>query len=141
MIRHVAHAKIMSQALEDLDKQPFDWAERNCLSAACDVVAAMTGEDPLAAYRGTYADEAAAMAIVAQHGDLFGFVSHILDQEPMENPLYSCDGDVWVIDLPNGPTAGILVTTAIWCMEREGMLKIPREVAMTRRHAAWAIGR
>lgn len=46
----------------------FEWGPCDCTSAACDVFAALHGIDPLAPWRGAYADERAALRIVAGLG-------------------------------------------------------------------------
>jgi len=141
MRRHRDWARSLNAALEAQRGQPFDWATRNCLSVCCDAIQAMTGEDPLEPYRPLYHDEASAMAVVGEHGDLFGFVRHLLG-EPMGNARYAKNGDLFVVRLPSGPTAGIGVDTTIWCMERQGMLTVNKERALRLglEHAAWPIG-
>lgn len=130
----------LNATLEAAGRSGFDWATNNCVSMCCDCVLAMTGEDPGAAYRDTFSDEASAMAIVAASGDLFDFIANLLGEAPMDNPAYAKDGDIWVVDIASGPLAGIGVHSSIWCLSDAGFVRIPRRLALSLRSAAWSIG-
>lgn len=133
--------KRLIEVLERCEAQPFDWAERNCLSVVCDCVAAMTGTDLLAEHRGAYSDEESAMAIVAQHGGMERFVSHLFGADASTNTRMAGNGDVVLVDLPNGPTVGIFAGGTVWCMEEIGMLKIPRSlVVASKQSRVWKLG-
>lgn len=50
--------------------EPFAWGSNDCCLFAADAVAAETGADPAAPYRGTYDDERGAMRLVRSLGGL-----------------------------------------------------------------------
>lgn len=50
--------------------KPFQWGVHDCAVLAADAVAAMTGEDLAAAYRGKYTDRDGAGLLLAEHGFL-----------------------------------------------------------------------
>lgn len=53
---------------EPILQRPFEWGRCDCTSAVCDIFAALHGVDPLAPWRGAYADERTALRIVAGLG-------------------------------------------------------------------------
>jgi len=54
----------------------FAWGETDCILAVCDHVRRCTGVDPAAPWRGTYHDEAGAMAIYEAHGGVLSLMRH-----------------------------------------------------------------
>ena len=49
-------------------RMPFAWGENDCCLWAADAVLIQTGQDPAATWRGTYATEAEAVALLASLG-------------------------------------------------------------------------
>lgn len=138
MKRRPDWARRLTEFLDKSTTIQFDWERNNCLSMVCDAVEAMTDVDPLADYRGTYTDEKSALAIVEGAGGMVEFVTTLLGP-PLENPSMAGNGDVWVVDLPGGPTVGIFAGGAVWCLEDVGLMIISRGLALNRRGTAWRI--
>lgn len=96
-------------AIEDHRREPFVWGERDCALFAADCVAAMTGEDLAAPFRGRYATPRGALRILraAGHADLVALVSARLD--PLA-PMRAHAGDlvVFATEGPFGVSLGIV---------------------------------
>lgn len=54
----------------------FEWGESDCIMSVCNFIWSETGIDPAAPWRGSYQDEAGAVAIYSQYGGVFGLFSH-----------------------------------------------------------------
>ena len=52
------------------------WGRRDCITAVCDHVQAVTGVDPAAPWRGSYATETEAAAVMAPFGGVLGIMRH-----------------------------------------------------------------
>jgi len=92
----------------------FRWGRHDCVSFACEAALAMTGADPLAAFRGTYADEAGAEAILAAHGGpgLEAFCDGLLGRfgcGPVAPPLLARRGDLALVPSGNQLTLGVVL--------------------------------
>lgn len=57
-------------------RSAFVWGETDCIMATCNHVRDMTGIDPAAPWRGTYDDEAGAVAIYQPFGGVLGLFKH-----------------------------------------------------------------
>lgn len=70
----------LHHAIEARRRQPYAWGVNDCAICAADLVAAQTGHDFAAAFRGRYADEAGAREILASlgHPDLASLVDSFL---------------------------------------------------------------
>lgn len=63
------------QLLGRQQKQPFEWGVHDCVTFVCDALLALTGRDPGADLRGTYATWPQAEARLRQLGGLCGLAS------------------------------------------------------------------
>lgn len=59
---------LLAEYLADVRLRPFEWGEHDCILHACAAVAAMTGDDPAAAYRGQYSDRIGAARVLRDLG-------------------------------------------------------------------------
>lgn len=59
----------LSGYIEECRHKPFKWGEHDCATFCAGAVLAITGEDLFAPFRGLYADEESAGAIVAEWAD------------------------------------------------------------------------
>lgn len=94
--------------LKARELESFNYGTNDCLLFAADAIQAMTGTDVAADYRGTYSTEAEALALVAEHGDLPGFISHVLNLEPGDNYRLAGRGDVVCVDVLGTLAAGVM---------------------------------
>ena len=65
--------------LDTLDlwrRSGFVWGKSDCIMATCDHVSRETGIDPAAPWRGSYSDEAGAIAIYQPFGGVLGLFKH-----------------------------------------------------------------
>ena len=58
----------LAACIEAARCRPFVWGEHDCCLFACDCVAAMTGVDPAARFRGGYGDAAGARQALRRYG-------------------------------------------------------------------------
>ncbi len=91
----------------------FRWGRHDCVSFACDAVLALTGADPLAEFRGGYADEAGAEAILVAHGPgLQAFCERLLGRfgcGSVAPPLLAQRGDLALVPSGNELTMGVVL--------------------------------
>lgn len=64
--------EFIAQTRADWRRAQFAWGSHDCIMATCDHVLRVTGIDPAAPWRDSYADEAGAMAIYEAHGGVLG---------------------------------------------------------------------
>jgi uncharacterized protein DUF6950 len=85
---------------------PFAWGTLDCALHCANCIKAMTGVDPGASYRGTYHDEAGAIAIFGS--DLAAFAAGIAASLGMPEvlPTFAQSGDIVHVD--NGTAYGAL---------------------------------
>jgi hypothetical protein len=85
-------------------KKPFAWGSWDCCLFACADIEALTGQDPAAAYRGTYTDAAGGMALLQSLGGVEGLCQSVLGDQLKgpkgPAPLLAQRGDVAIFD-PN----------------------------------------
>ncbi|WP_439547863.1 DUF6950 family protein [Falsiroseomonas sp.] len=65
----------LAELVEDRRHAPFRWGGHDCVLWAADAVLACTGQDPAAEWRGRYATEAEADAIIGTAGGLAELVA------------------------------------------------------------------
>lgn len=119
----------MAEAFDRAADRPFSWGSWDCVHFVSDVVEAMTGVDPMADYRGAYADEAEAWAVLSQRdGNLRGACRRAFGREI--RPSFARRGDVV---MPRGGLAvGVCIgaEAAFVSPDGEGLVVLPmREMA------------
>lgn len=82
---------------------PFAWGTQDCASFACDAVVAMIGVDPMAKWRGTYATEVEAAAIIESAGGLEVLMRSGADAVGLRecNPRFVQRGDIALVEIGN----------------------------------------
>ena len=131
----------VDQTLKAWRQSVFDYGETDCLLSIGDYIASRGGVDIASRFRGTYATERAAMALVEAHGgpqgliDLTGLPRIVLeDDEPTR-------GDVVVMDTGTGPAGcvGALCTgPGIAARLERGLIEVDRR--FVRITHAWKVG-
>jgi len=98
---------------------PFAWGSQDCVLLGADVKLAVTGEDPAAAWRGTYKDALGAARVLAALGGMEGLAAKFLGEavpvamaQPADVGLLPtdegrecfavCMGDRWLVPGENG---------------------------------------
>jgi hypothetical protein len=102
----------------------FAWGVNDCCMWAADVVLAVTGVDPAADLRGSYATEAQALAVIEQAGGLRALAAARLGPEvPV---LAAQTGDVGLVEQPSGVLALAACLGGSWqAVGPEGLWAVP----------------
>lgn len=109
MIRKDTWAKSLMKTIEAAAKRPFVWGEHDCVHFAADCVLAITGEDPLADFRGSYDSKESAIEVLRSKGS--GTLYHTLLSifgAPIATGSAS-RGDLIYQVFPTGPAVGVVV--------------------------------
>lgn len=62
--------------LDQWRRARFVWGQTDCVMATANYIRDMTGNDPAAPWRGTYDDEAGAIAVYSAFGGVLGLFQH-----------------------------------------------------------------
>ncbi len=102
--------------------------KHDCALFAAGCVAAMTGDDFAAPYRGRYRTLRGGIRILRKAGfsDAIALAAAHL---PPVAPAFAADGDVAVVPTPEGPALGILIGAQIRVAGPKGLRLVPREAA------------
>ncbi|WP_375597566.1 DUF6950 family protein [Devosia sp. Naph2] len=79
--------------IEQTSRRPFVWGQSDCSLMVADWCVWSGYEDPAAAWRGTYSDEAGCRALVAERGDLMAVVAacaSVAGLKPIHEPEFGC---------------------------------------------------
>lgn len=114
---------------------PFAWGKHDCCLFAADGVLAMTGVDPMAAFRGKYFDQVSAAQALRDIGDgtLAETVTGILGT-PVSVKL-ARRGDVVMTRTATGPAAGLCAGISSWFAGPDGLTVVPTAKCL----AAWRV--
>jgi hypothetical protein len=122
----------------------FEWGVFDCALASCEAIAAMTGVDPAAPFRGTYSTEKAALKIL--HGEsLEAFARAIAYQHGMLEvlPMFARRGDLVFVDNDNPMGAlGIVDLSGRFacCVLERGLVRMPMfDQSRERWRRAWRV--
>jgi hypothetical protein len=102
----------MAAAMDIMDR-PFAWGCADCCTAACDVLAALFGVDPMARYRGRYSNRREAMAIIAAAGGWLPFAECAAEAAGLAPADDSHPGDIGVTAGPRRSLA-VCVAPGAW---------------------------
>jgi hypothetical protein len=121
MIRHPNWEDRLAGYLEPLRTTPFQWGTNDCCTFAAGAVAAMTGIDPMAEFRGRYRTKRGAAIALGRIGT--GTLSATMDGklEPVP-PALAQRGDVVMIDGGLGVLFGSTVILVGAAGDRDGLV-------------------
>lgn len=89
------------EVIEDHGAAPFVWGKSDCLTLCADVVLALTGEDPMQLYRGSYSSAAEARRLLGSEG--FADVGEALAAQFEEvAPAMARRGDIGIVETQVG---------------------------------------
>lgn len=116
-------------------KRPHAWGEHDCVMFVCDCIAAMTGEDLAADFRGQYDNEREARALLARLGyvDIGALASSRL---PEIDPAQAQRGDVVLIPGEEGEYLAIVDGRTAVGPAARGLTHAPLGLAKR----AWRVG-
>ncbi len=131
----------LNALVEERRRTAFAWGTHDCILFAADAVAAMTGRDPAAAWRGAYADAEGAARIIrlaarrarrASHMGEGGCAARGGIEEVLRAalgapimPAFAQRGDVVLVETPAGPAAGICLGAACVFAAPRGLSYLP----------------
>ena len=88
-------------------RSQFVWGETDCIMATCNHVRDTTGIDPAAPWRGTYHDEAGAVAIYSPYGGVLALFKHGMGQVGFKMTQHLQEGFPVVCDVAGHEVAGV----------------------------------
>lgn len=138
MKRFPAWEHRLHQEIERARGKSFAWGKFDCAMFACDCIEVMTGEDPAAAYRGKYSDEAGALQLVGDSLLRFAHDIAMACGMPPQHPNFARRGDLVLVN--NGTPLGALGIVShhghfAWCAA-DGLAR----VKMERWRLSWKVG-
>jgi len=131
---------IMYAAIDYKRTQPFVWGKWDCCLFVCDIVYAFTGVDMAENFRGRYDSRKEANALMKRGRRKVSMEEFIDDMarrygaEPIPIPMAG-RGDVALFETELGETLGIFDGVNVLTMGYNGMIALPRTVALK----AWRI--
>lgn len=114
--------------------RPFEWGTHDCCLWSADAVQAITGEDPAAAWRGTYQCERGAARVLFRLGGLSA-AGALAGAEI--DPSLATTGDVGMVRWPDGIVSlGVCAGEGWLVVGDAGLVRL-----MHRALRAWGVGR
>jgi hypothetical protein len=98
---------ILAATLHAWRTTPFVWGKADCLISTGDYAGVLTGTDPAAPWRGTYATEAEAMAILGREGGPAAVLGRALLGAGLEAVAEPMRGDCVSVGLNGHEVGGI----------------------------------
>lgn len=124
-----------SALVESVRAQPFEWGTHDCCMWAANATLSITGADPAATWRGTYAGDRGALRLLDQLGGLESVGA--LTGPVIALPLVTV-GDVGLVTWPDGTRSlGVCGGTFWLCAGDAGLISLPMDAASM----AWGVGR
>lgn len=104
---------------------PFVWGQHDCMLWGADAVAAMCGVDPAEPWRGTYATEAEAEAILQAEGGQIALIRRALGHAGTVPAAQAQRGDVALVVRGNLPSVGVVLGGVVAAPGLEGLAFLP----------------
>lgn len=117
----------LAEFIESRQERAFLWGESDCCLFVCDVIEAITGEDPGARWRGLYSSEKGARRVLRDNDGVAGIATLVLG--PSVPPALAGRGDVVLIDTPNGEALAICLGDKIAAQGLDGIAFVPTAFA------------
>lgn len=126
-------ARLTSYLLEH-GKVAFSYGKQDCALFAAGAVAAMTGHDPAAEWRGRYRTPAGGLRLMRMAG-FRGAVDFMNRTFVPIHPAFAGDGDIAAVPLPEGEALGVIVGEVVYLTGPSGVAMQPRTSA----ERAWVV--
>lgn len=129
----------LDRVVEAARHSAFAWGRVDCCLFAADAVAAVSGVDPAAPWRGTYADARTAARLLARMGGLSVMATRIARRHgwPVVPPAFLGRGDVVLVRLDDGRAAlAVCLGAALVLPAARGLATLARDRALS----GWRIG-
>lgn len=122
--------------IEARRRMPFAWGGHDCAMFAADAVVAITGTDPLALWRGSYADEAGAEAALGGLPlAMFMDAALLAAGATRVETSMAQRGDFVILDVGNMPTCGVCLGGSVAAPGVDRLHFLPMRLI----RQAWAI--
>lgn len=120
--------------VSSVSRETFAFGRHDCALFAAGAVAAMTGVDPAAAWRGRYRTAADGLnwLRVAGYADPFALAGALFEEVPA---AFAQIGDLAEVPGEDGPALGVVQGAAIYVIRREGLATVP----LTTASRAWRV--
>jgi hypothetical protein len=117
--------------IEACRRKPFAWGRFDCCGFVAGGVKALTGRDPMAAWRGLYTTEAEALALLGVGGLAAAVAEGMAGIGAQEVPVPLAQrGDVVVLELPAGSSAGLCDGSHAFAAGPAGLTRLPMSLAV-----------
>ena len=128
-MRHADWKVHLAQYLGEIARAPFEPGVNDCALFAAGAVAAMTGLDLAADWRGKYRtlQEGLALLAAAGHADHTALAAKHFDEI---EPVFGAPGDIAVVDGPEGATLGIFQGAGIYVLTTARLGVLPMAFAV-----------
>lgn len=109
--------------LASIARNPFVPGEHDCALFVGGAIAAMTGEDPAARYRGRYTTIRGGLRVLRRdgHADHVALVASVLVEIA---PIMAQVGDIAVVATEEGPALGVVAGAEILVLSPEGLVPV-----------------
>lgn len=110
-------------------RKPFQEGIHDCALFAANAVAAMTGQDYAAPYRGRYTTTKGGLRILRKDGfdDHVALAAAHLEEVP---PAFARPGDIAEIPTDDGPSLGVVQGERVYCLLPSGLGLLPLSSAV-----------
>lgn len=127
----------LTQHLQALKTQPFEWGSNDCCLSAFKAVEIITGKNLVEKYQGRYSTELGSKRILAKYGhSTIKEATTELLGEPLEFPLMASAGDIALLRDVNASLAlGVVFGHGIYSVGKDGLVVLP----ITSAEAAWRV--
>ena len=117
----------LAELVEQRRDTPFAWGSHDCCLWAADAVQTITGHDTAAAWRGRYASEAEAEALMAGAAGLYGLVAQALEAQgiPQCPPALAQRGDQALVEHGNTLAMGVVLGEVVAVPGPDGLAYAP----------------
>lgn len=124
MTRRTDWPERLAQAVDRGGRAGWQWGVHDCCTWTADVVAAMTGQDPLADIRGRWRTAAGAGRMLRRLGGLQAAVSARLGP-PLPALVLAQRGDVVLLHTPQGDALGVCAGAVVLAPGLQGLSRWP----------------
>jgi len=125
----------LSAFLAEKEREAFAWGRNDCCLFTADAVAALTGVDPAADWRGAYDNEDAAQVLLDAAGGLARLVTAALGSDTRQLVGFARRGDLVLAAGAVGVVDDTGARVALYARDR-GLVRAPLRLATV----AWRVG-
>lgn len=114
----------LAELIAERRERRFEWGIHDCCMFAADAVKAMTGHDPAAPFRGTYASQEEASRILENAGGVIALVEATFGLGNRIPAKFAKRGDLVFVDTNHGPAIGVVASDHAVFAAPEGLAQV-----------------